>query len=246
MIFSYYIVGLPSGAVFAFHLGWGARGVVTGLLLGKLTHFCTLAVLGACTCDSNPHPCPLESADAIPTGALSRAMVSQCSVLTGGIRSARQRIASQRSRRIPRATWSPHHARPEFPRAPPSSPVRLLWSSRSQRRMPCLLAPKRRYRHQRHRRTRAPHTCCAQKSEPPGTASLTTLSCWMNSLSVFRYDMSAASATAHASRLIISQSTLIGHIRLFAVMLYCLVRYPNLNTVFIFILIDIVITVRYG
>lgn len=45
VICSYYLVGLPTGALLAFQFEWGARGIVTGLLAGKMCHFGALAVL---------------------------------------------------------------------------------------------------------------------------------------------------------------------------------------------------------
>jgi MATE family multidrug resistance protein len=45
VIISYYGIGLPSGAALAFWAGWGARGVVSGLLIGKLVHFAAFIVL---------------------------------------------------------------------------------------------------------------------------------------------------------------------------------------------------------
>lgn len=46
-ILSYYIVGLPTGVLFGFEfgLGWGAIGMVTGLLIGKAVHLAAFAAL---------------------------------------------------------------------------------------------------------------------------------------------------------------------------------------------------------
>ena len=45
VIVSYYVVSLPLGALLGFTLGWGARGIVTGNLVGKLCHFSVLLAL---------------------------------------------------------------------------------------------------------------------------------------------------------------------------------------------------------
>ena len=39
VLLSYYLVGLPTGAALGFAGGMGARGIVTGLLVGKVCHF---------------------------------------------------------------------------------------------------------------------------------------------------------------------------------------------------------------
>ena len=45
VLVSYYVLGLPLGALLAFRYAWGARGIVVGLFVGKMTHFLLYGVL---------------------------------------------------------------------------------------------------------------------------------------------------------------------------------------------------------
>ena len=45
VLVSYYFLGLPLGALLAFRGGWGARGIVVGLFVGKMSHFLLYGVL---------------------------------------------------------------------------------------------------------------------------------------------------------------------------------------------------------
>ena len=49
VLLSYYGVALPAGCALGFSAGWGARGMVAGMLGGKLLHATAFAVLVATT-----------------------------------------------------------------------------------------------------------------------------------------------------------------------------------------------------
>ena len=49
VLLCYYGVALPTGCALGFSAGWGARGMVAGMLGGKLLHAAAFAVLVATT-----------------------------------------------------------------------------------------------------------------------------------------------------------------------------------------------------
>ena len=55
VLLCYYGVALPTGCALGFSAGWGARGMVVGMLGGKLLHAAAFAVLVA------HQACPVRS-----------------------------------------------------------------------------------------------------------------------------------------------------------------------------------------